>query len=312
MRLNHKSFFTGYRELYGSLDQSQVDGLEFLLTAIEEDPKWESIQQASYFLATVQHETARTFQPIKEFRERRDSPRRANQDRYWLTGFYGRGYVQITWKKNYEKFGIAHNPDAALEQHTAYMIAARGMREGLFTGLSIDDFINEDKTDYVNARKVVNGLDKANEIAKNAKNLEAILKAAEEKEAALNEPHNGIVTGDEPKGEEQKVEPPAAPQPAQKPEVLPVSAPKGSILTKIAAAASAAGPVIGATGLKIGGVEFRTGGLIAMAAIIITGMVCATIIYIGDRNRSHEKQILSMQNLADPSKANVVAAGSKV
>lgn len=309
---NRKSFFSGYREKFGSLDQSQVDGLEFLLGAVEQDPKWESIQQISYFLATVAHETARTFQPIKEFRERKDSPRRANQDRYWLTGYMGRGYVQITWKKNYEKFGIADNPDKALEPETAYRIASKGMREGLFTGLSIDDFINDDKTDYVNARKVVNGLDKANEIAKNAKSLEGILSAAAEKDALLSEPENGIVTGDNGKGEEQKVEPPAATQTENKPEVLPVEAPKGSIMTKIAAAAGAAGPVIGATGLKIGGVEFKTGGLIAFAAVLIAGMILAAWIYNEDRKRAFQRQQMSVNNLADKDRRNVIAAGSKV
>lgn len=315
MRFNRKSFFAGYRELWGSLSQSQVDGLEFLLGAIEQDPKWESVQQISYFLATIQHETARTFQPIKEVRERKDSPRRASQDRYWLTDFYGRGYVQITWKKNYERFGIGGAPDKALEPETAYRIAANGMREGLFTSLSLDDFINDDKTDYVNARKVINGLDKANEIAKNAKHFEAILTVAAEKEEVLNEPAEppdlgGPSSPPEDKGE-QKVEPPAAPQ-APKPEVTPIAPPKGSIITKIAAAASAAGPVIGATGLKIGGVEFKTGGLIAFAAVLIVGMIIGAWLYNEDRKRRREEQKESMMNLADPNRANIVAAGSKV
>lgn len=144
------------------------------------------------------------------------------------------------------------------------------------------------------------------------------------------EPENGIVTGDngdarkrppdpagsskKPKdnGEEQTPQPPAAPQPTQKPEVLPVEKPKGSILTKIAAAASAMGPVIGATGLKIGGVEFKTGGLIAFAAVLIVGMVLAAWLYNEDRKRRREEQKESMLNLADPNRANIVAAGSKI
>lgn len=123
---------------------------------------------------------------------------------------------------------------------------------------------------------------------------------------------NGIITGDETKGEEQKVESPAAAQTEPKPEVLPVEAPKGSIITKIAAAASAAGPVIGATGLKIGGVEFKTGGLIAFAAVVIVGMVLAAILYNEDRKRAFERQKMSIDNLADKDRRNVIAAGSKV
>lgn len=116
----------------------------------------------------------------------------------------------------------------------------------------------------------------------------------------------------EDKGEEQKVEPPAATQTENKPEVLPVEAPKGSIMTKIAAAAGAAGPVIGATGLKIGGVEFKTGGLIAFAAVLIAGMILAAWIYNEDRKRAFQRQQMSVNNIADKDRRNVIAAGSKV
>jgi len=37
MKLDHSIFFECYRSAFGSLKQSQVDGLESLLTAIEAD-----------------------------------------------------------------------------------------------------------------------------------------------------------------------------------------------------------------------------------------------------------------------------------
>lgn len=298
MNFNRKTFFEGFREKFGHLSQAQVEGLEFLLGKLESDD-W-TLTQMAYVLATVDHESAHTFHPIKEFRARVGSKGRANQDRYWLTGFYGRGYVQITWKRNYEKFGIAENPDKALEPDTAYEVLSRGMREGLFTGHKLERYING-QTDYVNARRVVNGTDKAELIAKNAIKFETIL------DQAANAPVETVQSGET----AQNPEPPGAPQ-APKPEVTPVAPPGTSIVTKIAAGASAAGPVIAATGLKIGGVEFKTGGLIAFAAVLIVGMIVSAWLWDSAQKRRHEELKLSMQNLADPNKRNVVAAGSKV
>lgn len=179
MKFDHPKFFTCYRSSFEPLGRHQVDGLEFLLGEIEQDPRWASIPQAAYFLATVQHETARTFQPIKEFRAKAGTAGRKNQDRYWLTGYYGRGYVQLTWKKNYELFDIADEPEKALEPATAYEIAARGMVEGLFTGRKLGEFVNITKRDYRNARRVINGLDRADDIADLADRFEHCLKGAE-------------------------------------------------------------------------------------------------------------------------------------
>lgn len=109
----------------------------------------------------------------------------------------------------------------------------------------------------------------------------------------------------------QQPEPPAAPQ-APKPEVTPVSPPATSITTKIAAAAGAAGPVIAATGLKIGGVEFSTGGVVALAAVIIVGMIVAAWLWNQSQERAFARQRLSIENLASEGKGNVIAAGSKV
>ena len=308
MKFNRASFFASFHSLIGTLHQSQVDGIEFLLTAIEGDDRWESVPQVSYFFATVQHETAARYQPIKEFRAKEGSSGRANQDRYWLTGYYGRGYVQITWKKNYEKFGIADEPEKALEPETAYEIATKGMLEGLFTGHKLSEFIKDEKRDYHNARRVINGLDKAREIADHAQNFEAILTAAANDSAELEVKAPEVKA---PQVTAQEPVPPAALQ-APKPTVTPVSAPGTSIVTKIAAAASAAGPVLAATGLKIGGVEFKTGGLIAFAAVLIVGMVVGAWIWNESQKRRSAELQLSMSNLASPDKENIIAAGSKV
>jgi hypothetical protein len=299
MKFNRKTFFDGVRELFGRLSTTQVEGLNFLLESIENDSTWQSVQQVAYFLASIDHETAHTYQPIKEIRERKDSPRRKNQDRYWLTGFYGRGYIQLTWEKNYVKFGIAGDPDKALEPETAYRIASRGMQQGLFTGKRLSDYVNDEKADYRNARKVVNGLDDAEEIATRARAFEAILKTALVSDVA----DKPVIV--EPKPEPKK-EPPVTTV-ASTPPVVEVPTPKGSITSKIAAATAALGPIFSATGLKIGGVQFSQLTLIAIIALIGVGLIVGAVLWDRDRGRQFERQKLSMANLASSDKANVVA-----
>lgn len=202
MRFNRKTFFDKHRAKFGGLAQLQVDGLSFLLDKIEADPDWKSVPQIAYFLATIKHETGitrggklQTYQPIKELRGREGTKIRKIQDRYWPSGFFGRGYVQITWEDNYRKFGIENDPEQALNPDTAYDIAARGMRKGMFTKHKLSDFVNG-KVDYVNARKVVNGLDKADLIANYAESFEDVLfEAAKEVSAdAVEKKPEPIVT----------------------------------------------------------------------------------------------------------------------
>ncbi len=174
MKFNKDIFLTKFNST-----AQQAAGLLFLLKKIEIDEGFSSdLRQIAYFLATVEHETAGTFQPIKERRERPDSPRRANQDRYWLTGYYGRGYVQITWKKNYAKFGLVAYPETALNPDVSYDIASRGMRDGLFTGKKLSDYFSPTSEDFKGARAIINGKDKAAEIAAKAVKMQARLALA--------------------------------------------------------------------------------------------------------------------------------------
>ena len=130
----------------------------------------------AYIIATVSHESA--FRPIKE---KRANPTKQPslyqiQNRYWDTGFYGRGYIQITWRENYARLSQAlgydnlfvENPDIVLEPKISAKITVLGMRDGLFTGKKLSDFnlaVNDKKEvisyDFYNARRIVNGLDKA-------------------------------------------------------------------------------------------------------------------------------------------------------
>lgn len=134
------------------------------------------LRQIAYVLATVKHEVGNTFEPITE----------KGSDKY-LKGkpyypFIGRGYVQLTWRSNYEKFGmllgidLVNNPGLANDPETAFKILEIGMTKGLFTGKKLSDYFNDKTTDWFNARRIINGLDSAEKIASYGKQYYEILK----------------------------------------------------------------------------------------------------------------------------------------
>ena len=62
-----------------------------------------------------------------------------------------------------------------MDPEVAYRVAGAMMSQGIATGKKLGDFINNQNTDYTNARKIINGLDHAEDIAASAKKLEQIL-----------------------------------------------------------------------------------------------------------------------------------------
>lgn len=99
--------------------------------------------------------------------------------------YRGRGFVQITGRANYEKFGplvgvdLIDNPDAALAEDIAYRVLSIGMTRGLFTGKRLAQYIHDEATDYIGARRIINGQDKAIEIAADADRFQRILEQCE-------------------------------------------------------------------------------------------------------------------------------------
>ena len=153
-------FFAGIRSL-SRLTQSQVDGFNAVLDAA---PANMPRKQLAYCLATAWHETAGTMQPIEEYGRGKGRP-------YGPTGYWGRGYVQLTWDYNYKKAGaelgvdLYGNPKLALDPGIAAKIMFRGMTEGWFTGKKLDDFITAKVVNYRGARRIINGMDRAEQIA---------------------------------------------------------------------------------------------------------------------------------------------------
>lgn len=301
LKFDRKLFFDAYHAAFGRLSQSQVEGLEFLLRAIEADPCWKRVEEVAYVLSTVHHETAHTFQPIKEYRAKVGTKLRKTQDRYWLSGFYGRGYVMITWEDNYKKFGIAETPDKALEPETAYRILSEGTRKGLFTKRKLGDFINDKDVDYYEARTVVNGHDKALQIADNAEKFERILKASQVSESVVD------VVRDEEKIEPEKPEePPIVEQAKGPPEHEKLKKEDVSLTTKVVSAAAPIGTAIATLGIKIGGVQLSENSIIAICCVFIASIIMGGWLYNNGKNRAHETTKLNQATLADPHKANVV------
>jgi hypothetical protein len=190
LAFNRQKFFDAYRAKYGALDQSQVNGLSSLLTGIEQDPAVTDVRWAAYMLATVKHECANKFQPLEEFGKGKGrkygSPVKVvgSDGRTYNNVYYGRGYVQLTWDFNYRNLGVALglgdqllcHPELALDTTDAYKIMSYGMRNGTFTGKKLANTIAGNVCDYVNSRKIINGLDKAALIAGYAVAFEKMLR----------------------------------------------------------------------------------------------------------------------------------------
>lgn len=208
---DRKRFYNAYRHEFGkhTLHQKHVNGLNTLLDFIEHDPTITNVKVMAYMLATIHHETywPRTndrYVPICEHGtvsyfdkydpvlgsslvERQNAIDHGNTSKGDGYKYRGRGYVQITWKQNYKVFSkivghdLVKNPDLALKPEIAYKIISYGMLNGTFTGKKITAYIDSVKADYINARRVINRLDKASLIAGYAQKFERILAQSIEK-----------------------------------------------------------------------------------------------------------------------------------
>jgi Chitinase class I/RTX calcium-binding nonapeptide repeat (4 copies)/von Willebrand factor type A domain len=204
-------------EVTGVLESSI--GLEFIKKCFRNETEHEKIDliidtclsqginlcnQIAYILATARHESKRfkdleedyNGDPVKYFNKKYGN-RLGNQlgtnDGYT---YRGRGFVQLTGRVNYEKFGRAlsldllNKPDIATDPFIAAKILAYGMKQGTFVASgkkkkdgnfqfsskqNLSEYLTLEKEDYSNARRIVNGTDRAELIASYAENYERIL-----------------------------------------------------------------------------------------------------------------------------------------
>lgn len=187
--MNRADFFAYLRQrdsgVFGTrLSQAQVEGTDAILDSAEwyrmKDPR-----HVANVCGQVYHETGGYMRPIKEtvFRHHKDKhPSDAEVIRrldsafaqgqlpwvstpYWRTGWFGRGQIQVTHRRNYQTMGdrlgvdLVADRDLTLDPKISSRIAVVGMAEGLFTGQALSDFFDGATDDARGARRIVNGPD---------------------------------------------------------------------------------------------------------------------------------------------------------
>lgn len=167
--MNLPAFFAGARPLFGGeLSQRQVDALNAILKAWDtygdDDPR-----HLAYILATAKHETM-NFEHMREiwgptpaqkgYEGRKDLGNTVKGDG---KRFMGRGFVQITGRRNYADWSkrigldLLSKPSLTEEFGNAARIIVEGMLKGTFTGKKLADYPH----DFVESRRIVNGMDRA-------------------------------------------------------------------------------------------------------------------------------------------------------
>ena len=151
----------------GSMTQQQVDGQTVIVACWNyqatgtpmTDLRW-----LAYMLATVYHECAQKMWPIREYglgqgHEYGEPDENGNT-------FYGRGFVQLTWKENYDRASailgliderdLTMHPDMALDSLIAARVLFRGCAEGWFTSAKLGHYFNEEDDNPIEARAIIN------------------------------------------------------------------------------------------------------------------------------------------------------------
>lgn len=193
--MKREAFFATVRAKLGRLKQSQVDGFEVILAACDGLPR----SHRAYLLATAWHETAATMQPVRETLATTDQAAVNRLEKAWKAGrlksvktpywrfdasgksWLGRGYVQLTHRDNYAKAAaltgvdLLGDPNRAMNPTVAAKILVEGSQVGLFTGKKLADYL---PGDYLGARHIINGTDKAQLIASYAEIFDRALQAA--------------------------------------------------------------------------------------------------------------------------------------
>lgn len=197
----NKAFFDKLRSgiMGPKLDDDEVSGTTAILEAMAGLP----VSWVAYALATAWHETAHTMQPIKEYGGPKyffrmydpqgERPVLAKRNGNIHPGdgvkFCGRGYVQLTWRTNYERAGkllgvdLIGDPDLAMNKDVAALIMRHGMRDSWFTRKGFKDYLPANGTatraHFQAARRIINGADKSDLIAGYALQFQDALIAGE-------------------------------------------------------------------------------------------------------------------------------------
>lgn len=134
----------------------------------------------AYILATAEHEShlgnlmteigdesyfSRSYDPPGFVAQQLGNDQKGDGPRY-----RGRGFVQVTGRANYTDWShrlnldLVNHPELATTPTVAAKILVGGMLQGTFTGRKLGEFVAGTHQDFYNARRVVNGLDRADHI----------------------------------------------------------------------------------------------------------------------------------------------------
>ena len=210
--LDRGAFFAAARlnPFPGHLTPGQVSGMEAILDACPPDLPTDFL---AYCLGTCPIETGWTMLPIKElggvtyytrmYDIRGSRPAKARELGNLTPGdgakFCGRGLVQLTGRSNYAKAtmrlsalgyllpgqDLTQTPDLAMHPDVAAPICFTGQKEGWFTGKRLSDYFGPGRADWKGARRIINGQDRAGEIALHAQAFAAALRKAGHKPGAV-------------------------------------------------------------------------------------------------------------------------------
>ena len=171
--IDRKTYFDLVRNapFNGTLTQQQVDGQSMILDRWEHDPTTIDLRWLAYSLATTMHETASTMWPIEEYGKGKGM-KYGTPDPQTKQTYYGRGFVQLTWRDNYARATneLDLKGDDDLEWHAAKALDLAiasdvmfyGMIEGWFRTKdgkpeTLSRYFSETVNDPFNARGIING-----------------------------------------------------------------------------------------------------------------------------------------------------------
>ena len=188
-------FVANYGRAFRPPSAAEGAAMKQLIGLLNQDNAISDVRWAAYILATIRYEGGLSWRPDSEkgpperFITRygpgtRLGSRLGNTDPDDAFRYRGRGYLFLTGKANYARYGalmgmgdqLVRNPDLLLDPAVAYRLTSQGMVKGWFSGRKLADFISGDAADYVNARLVAGrGLDHALDISQAAGKLEQVL-----------------------------------------------------------------------------------------------------------------------------------------